>query len=230
MDDVEVHNHHPHPVGHRVFDFVVSGCALLVSCISLFIAVRHGETMEKLVQSNSFPSVELAGTIGSTDTPGEIALSADLTNNGVGPARIESIEFWENGEPVRSAEDFVKAIKSAAGDVHGKADFSGATVVGSLIGAGKTKKLVQFKFSDQARWYPILAKLGFGLESRVCYCSVFDECYVSDTRANHGRPIAVNRCPAPPAPYDDDFSKLVLAKPGLSPSATVDFSAEHPKP
>ncbi len=216
-------------MGHRVFDFVVGGSALLVSCISLFVAVEHGRTMEKLVQANSYPNVELAGGIEYTDKPGEIVLSTDLTNNGVGPARIESIELWQHGVPAHSASDLANAIKSGAGAPHGHATIEGTTVIGSLIGAGKTKTLIRFKFADGAEWFPVLSKVLFGLESRVCYCSVFDECHLSDSRVNRGVPTAVKQCPVPVAPYSDDLSNLALSKPGSTPG-TVDLSADPPKP
>jgi hypothetical protein len=229
MDGLEVHSHHPHPVGHRVFDFIVGGSALLISCVSLFVAVQHGRTMEKLVQANSYPNVEIAGGIESTGKPGEIALSTDLTNNGVGPARIESIELWENGVPVHSASEIVDAIKSAASAAHGHTDLEASTVIGSLIGAGKTKTLIRLKFADGADWYPALAKVLFGMESRVCYCSVFDECHVSDSRVRRGIPTAVKECPEPAVPYSDDLKNVALSKPGATPGS-IDLSTEPPKP
>lgn len=54
METPEVHVH-PHHTGHRWVDYVIAGTALLVSVISLWVAVGHGRTMEKLVAANSWP-------------------------------------------------------------------------------------------------------------------------------------------------------------------------------
>ncbi len=56
METPEVHVH-PHHTGHRWADYVIAGTALLVSVISLWVAVGHGRTMEKLVAVNSWPYV-----------------------------------------------------------------------------------------------------------------------------------------------------------------------------
>jgi hypothetical protein len=177
LDGVETHTHHHHSSGHRLFDFVVSGSAVLISCISLFVAVQHGRTMEKLVEVNSFPNVELGGSVAYTDKPDQLALDLSADNTGVGPARIESIEIWENGKPIRSASDILAGIKTAAGGDHLHADLEGGTIIESLLGAGKTKSFIRFKVTGEQQWFPVLTKVLFGLESRVCYCSVFDECH-----------------------------------------------------
>jgi len=42
-----------------------------------------------------------------------------------------------------------------------------------------------------------VAKLTF----RVCYCSVFDECSVLDTRKTPIRPISIKACAVPEIPF-----------------------------
>ncbi len=36
---------------------------------------------------------------------------------------------------------------------------------------------------------------------RICYCSVFDECFLTDFNALH--PARVDKCPVPAVPYED---------------------------
>jgi len=164
--------------------------------------------MEKLVEAGSFPNVELGGAVAYTPKPDQLALDLSVENTGVGPARIQSIELWDNGKPLRSVEEIGAAIKSAGDGVHGNAELEGATVIGSLLGAGKSKTFVRFKFTGIKTWFPVLSKTLFGFESRVCYCSVFDECHVSDSRVSKGRPVSVGECPIPSVPFDDNISSL----------------------
>jgi len=54
--------------------------------------------MERLVQANSWPLVQLTySTLNADGTP---HIHLDIANKGVGPARIESLEVTYNGEPV----------------------------------------------------------------------------------------------------------------------------------
>jgi hypothetical protein len=51
------------------------------------------------------------------------------------------------------------------------------------------------------RWArPVAVRDKMGI--RVCYCSVFDECYVRDR--NHSEPGRVKACGAPAVPYTGD--------------------------
>ena len=49
-----------------------------------------------------------------------------------------------------------------------------------------------------ARLKPLLARI----DVRVCYCSVFDECYVHDSRRTE--PGRIESCPVPAVPYTDE--------------------------
>lgn len=171
--------------------------------------------MERLVEANSYPNVELGGAVSFTDKPDELALGVEVENSGVGPARVETIELWENGKPLRSAADIGAAIKAIDG-AHYVANIEGGTVLESLIGAGKKRTFIRFKLQGVQKWFPTLSKVLFGLESRVCYCSVFDECHVSDSRVEKGHPKSVKQCPTPDAPYNDNFSDLALKSGSLN--------------
>jgi hypothetical protein len=165
--------------------------------------------MEKLVEANSFPNVELNGAVAFTDKPDQLVLSLGVENSGVGPARIETIELWENGRPLRSARDIGTEINKIYGS-HFDANIEGGTVLGSLIGPGKNRNFIGYKFDGAQKWYPTLSKTLFGLQSRICYCSVFDECHVTDSRIDRGHPKSVKHCPVPEVPYDDNFSDMAL--------------------
>eukprot|EP01037_Dinobryon_pediforme_P019591 gene19591-20037_t len=161
--------------------------------------------MERLVEANSFPNVELGGAVGLTDKPDELAIDLDVENSGVGPARIETIELWENAKPLRSASDIGAAIKNIDG-AHYTANIEGATVLESLIGAGKKRTFIRFRFSGIQKWYPTLTKFVFGMEKK-------------------GHPKPVKQCPTPLAPYNDNFADLALKNSILnnySPSKSLD--------
>lgn len=87
-----------------------------------------------------------------------------------------------------------------------------ASVSGFVIGARQQQTLVALTAAEGAHWASAMLQTIASLNARVCYCSVFDECYVNDTRDRQPRPLRVEACPVPAIPYRDDTSALVLAR------------------
>lgn len=48
------------------------------------------------------------------------------------------------------------------------------------------------------------------LEAKICYCSVFEECYLANSADNNGRATPVTSCPAVAGAFQDneDMSDL----------------------
>jgi hypothetical protein len=51
--EVEPHHHH---TGHSRLDMIFGALAVVLSGVSVFIAIHHGQTMERLVAANSWPN------------------------------------------------------------------------------------------------------------------------------------------------------------------------------
>jgi hypothetical protein len=205
MDGGEVHAPHKAHTGHRWLDITLGVCALLVSAISLYVAVHHGQTMEKLVEANSFPNVEMGLDVGDGSQPDELHLRITADNNGVGPARIETLEFWDGATPLASVRDIAQAIKARGDGRKFDAQLAGSTVIGGLLGAGKSKVVLDLRM-DRKTWFSPAARFAGAAQDRVCYCSV---CFISDSRLRKGRPYAVKVCAPAAHPYDDDLSGVL---------------------
>ncbi|KPF73293.1 hypothetical protein IP88_09510 [alpha proteobacterium AAP81b] len=219
MEGPETHVPHAPHTGHRWWDFAIGGAAMVVSLISLYVAVHHGEIMEKLVAANSWPNIDASGNVVEGRLPGSVRFEVAVRNNGVGPARVESLELWDGTTPIRDAAGLAARLKLAGGGMPLSARLEGASIIGQVVGARENVKVVAFDGSDAARWGLPMVQLAGQLETRVCYCSVFDECYVADSRANHGRAEHVEKCPAPAAAFDDDIGRTLLAR--QAPNAAV---------
>jgi hypothetical protein len=218
VEGPEVHVPHAPHTGHRWWDFAIGGTALLVSLISLYVAIHHGEIMEKLVAANSWPNIEAGGNVVEGKTPGTARFEIAVRNNGVGPARVESLELWDAGTPITDAALLAKRIKAAGDGGSLNARLEGASIVGQVVGARETVSVVAFETPETARWSLPMIKLASQLQTRVCYCSVFDECYVADSRVANGRASHVETCPVPQTAYSDDVGATLLGQ--AAPSAT----------
>src|SRR5262245_2073613 len=105
----EVATPHATRGGHRWLEMLVSISALAVSAVSIFIALQHGNTMEKLVAANSVPYVEImsGNAVRSQDGEFRTGIILELRNLGVGPANVRSVRLLTDGEPVRNTDDWV---------------------------------------------------------------------------------------------------------------------------
>lgn len=206
MDAPEIHPVHAHATGHRWFDYVIGGAALVVSLVSLYVAVHHGRTMEKMVQANSFPNLEPDYAILDAATAGSVVLSLKIRNSGVGPARVETLEMSLAQAPIASLKELVTAFRDGAQQEKLQSKIQAESVVGSLIGAGRDARLVSLEFADGATWFRPMLATADKLVMRVCYCSVFDECFVAQSGQ---RPARVAQCAKPAVPYDDSPIELL---------------------
>jgi hypothetical protein len=207
------HHHHPHKTGVRWLDLGLGLSAAIVSLVSLWLGLHSAHSMEKLVASNSYPYVEL---MRSTSTERKPGVQEDfgrrvkymLENNGVGPARIEWVEFKFKGEPVRNLAELMDKCCSP-GTVKGQ--FSGLDarggIAGSLIRPGAMVHM--FTWEEPKTPNPVFDALHKQMDQiswSACYCSVFDDCYVT-SNADDSKPRAVEQCTPPAKTFRPDFGR-----------------------
>ena len=176
----EVH-HHPHRTGHRWVDFAVPFSALAVSIISLVVAIHHGRTMQemaranaRLVQANSWPLLQF--TTGNANEAGQAEITLKIENAGVGPAKVISLEIFHGEQRIRTPLDLVQALDPATK----RPLLSLGVTMPMVLRAGDDTLIFGMKREGQETLWDKLNTARFELRFRACYCSVFDECWVSD--------------------------------------------------
>jgi hypothetical protein len=202
--DVDIEKPHVHHkrVGHDWFDLALPVAALFVSFVSIFIAWHHGEVMkelvhqnERLVEANSLPFVQLY----SNNGPDHFTLVAG--NSGVGPAQIRSAILLVDGRPMPSLADFLETCCA----MKDRQNVSKANLRGAMIRAGQDLPYLEAT-AGSAALRPLLGLYdAHRIETRVCYCSVFGDCWVRssfDTRLARD-PQPVKACPIGPSGYRD---------------------------
>lgn len=196
---------HPHEevhrTGHRWIDLSAAGCALIVSVTSLFVAIRHGHSMERmaesnarLVEANSWPLLQRFQSDGEAQGPKTFSL--DVINFGVGPAKVESVEVFYKGQPVKSPQELEAVCCNRKPGADPQVETSG--LMGTVLRAGDTRRIITFP--EDAAHAELKERLDLSnLTWRTCYCSVFDECWLSDLRTMH--PPRIQECPLPKVPF-----------------------------
>ncbi|HXR93303.1 MAG TPA: hypothetical protein VN750_23805 [Steroidobacteraceae bacterium] len=210
--DIEAHTgHHAHKTGHQRVDMVVALSALFISLVSLGVAILHGRTMEsmananaRLVSANSWPFLTYSAGIETIN--GIPTLHMHVLNAGVGPAKIEAAELLWKGVSYRSDQDFLRACCAVdPASVHVDSDL----LSNEVLRAGDRIPFLSIKHAEDAAPFVALqrAMLSCDLQLRVCYCSIFDECWQSDLATLSLKPTPVKACQQPKVPFDQGLLK-----------------------
>jgi hypothetical protein len=200
--------HHAAHTGHRWLDIVLALSAMFVSVISLIVAVAHGRTMERMadanarmVQANSWPFVQF-GTH-NTDEHGSANVRLVLSNEGIGPARIETFELWWNGKPMSSPQALIEACCATTPTLRSQLRgtvWAFGSLAPSILRAGDHTDF--FAMLGDPHNTDVWSKFNVERDKitvRVCYCSVFDECWRGSGITTHADPVS--SCPKPDVPF-----------------------------
>lgn len=197
----EVHAH-AHRTGRPRLDLVIALSAIFISAVSLVVAIEHGRTERDLVAANSWPFI---GSILDSGYDSGRDTTIGVTNAGVGPAKVKSVEVFYDGRPVSSARDLLRRCCGLSSDREVERrqlpKFAWSLVDDSVLRPGEVNAVVRIHHDStaldvQQRLSDSLLRIGF----RACYCSVFDECWVGNLRSTDVR--RVRRCEPPQHPFN----------------------------
>ena len=180
-------------------EYVATFVALAVSVISLWVAIGTEDANRRMVAAASWPLLQAEDTNSGNSNEPDIRLS--VINSGVGPAKLETMEISWKGHPYRSGGELLadccgfKAHRFPAppGEPPHTPVTTG-TISGLVVRAGETRTFLDLpRGSDNAEVWDKFDAVRRQLVYRACYCSVFDECWISTLRNLDAR--RVDRCP-----------------------------------
>lgn len=188
-------------------DLLVAFAALATSISSIWLALAQGDDMQRLVQAQSWPYI---GFHSGNSTVDEAArervrsLGFTVVNQGVGPARVRWMEISVDGKPVPNTTALMlRAARLPADARLDRRDVYTSGIQGRVLRAGEEITFLRWHHAVQREpVWSALDKARFGrIEIRACYCSVFDECWIS--RSETPDPLPVAQCPALPVPFHE---------------------------
>jgi hypothetical protein len=195
--------------GNKV-EMLIAICAVLTSAIAVFIAWDQGRVMRAQQHGAVFPVVQIDGFVSTTAETASMGLR--LENSGVGPALIESVEVLEDDTPTDGLRAYVERLP----DGH---QLSWSSLTGKAIAPGSEIMPIRLAWSRDAitsdQMNQLAAEWG-RLDFEVCYCSVFDRCWV--TRGiGTARAERVARCEQ----GERDIFEELATRPAASPTDNV---------
>ena len=165
---------------------VTSLLALAVSVFALAIGAWQTRLMQNQARASVWPFLSIGYTFNSNADADGFVWRVD--NNGVGPARIESVAVSIDGKPLRNwrealaALGWTKTLSSSTSSLHGE-------VIPPSLNRETTVAAIRVNEREAAALFKAAVDR-FRMD--ICYCSVYDDCWVAHWQVSKVDPAA--RC------------------------------------
>lgn len=175
----------------------VTAPAFLISVGVAYFTYVQARATERMQMASVWPRVAYGSSNVSADGKRRITLS--LFNQGVGPARVRAVEVRYGGRAYPGLRQIVSAcctngptkVGLGLSTVRGEVIRPGEELLFGLLEPGMTPASVYDRFNAER----------MKLQVRVCYCSVFDDCWTVEGSTAEPQPVA--QCPANWVPFND---------------------------
>jgi hypothetical protein len=166
---------------------VLSLAGVFIGTVALYAALTESAAVRQQTAAAVWPFVQFS--IETVDTGEEARFAMSLTNAGVGPARLRGMRFVVAGEPVG---DWAEAVRRVGGEATSEIqrNFVNNRVLRpeeSVVILGTADPMLARRFqsavTDPANYVS------------YCYCSMFDDCWLADSRRDLQTPESVEQCP-----------------------------------
>lgn len=173
-------------------EYIIGGAAVLISAISLSLAISSNRTQERLLAASTWPFVQFS--TGNRADDGSSSITLSLNNAGVGPARVRTVQVEYAGQFQPGA----RALLDVCCTARGKQVSTITAGPEKVLTAGEVVTFLRFDERDaDADVWRALDRERFKIRLLACYCSVLGDCWHFDSDQSESEPIA--QCPAIPA-------------------------------
>lgn len=178
---------------------ITAAVAIVTSLLALAVSIYETRIMRSWQQASTQPIVELSFEINITRN--EPVMSFNLKNMGQGAAYIEGIRTSIDSEDTHILEQILKAWNASSATkaiVSEKMPYRGYLEPnGESQPASATVKFGEISFEERSKHWSFFEAISSETTIQVCYCSVFDQCWIDDFKTRErAQPVA--NCP-------DDF-------------------------
>ncbi|MEO1014990.1 MAG: hypothetical protein AAFX08_07355 [Pseudomonadota bacterium] len=168
-----------------VVQTILAVTGFLVGVIALFAALNEADAVRKQQMASVWPHVVIRDI--NYGIAGEERFKVVVGNRGIGPARIMSATVLIDDEPIDSWADIVRPLAE-----DGNFRFSNVRVSGSVL--SPAEDIIAFAVDAKYTSKQLVDAVQELTQSRrvnvvICYCSVFDDCFMLDGLAEATVPV-----------------------------------------
>lgn len=166
---------------------VLSITGVLIAIAALYAALTESAAVRQQTAATVWPFVQLS--IADYDSGDTAGFTMSFTNAGVGPAKMRAVRLIIDGEPMR---DWAHAVTQVGGKI---TDPLGREFVRNRV-LSPNEKVEMLSTSDPDLARQFQAAISNPENSiTYCYCSIFDACWLADSRRDIQNPESVEGCP-----------------------------------
>ncbi len=162
---------------------VLSVAGVFIAVVALYAALTESAAVRQQTAAAVWPFVQFSvHDFDSGDTAG---FTMSFTNAGVGPARMKAVRFIIDGEPMR---DWAHMLTQLGGEL---TDHVSRTFISNrVLSPDETVDMISTTDPDLARQFQAAIA---NPENSItyCYCSIFDECWLAESRRDIQNPEPV---------------------------------------
>tara|TARA_R110002072_G_scaffold302674_1_gene487202 strand:+ start:11438 stop:12067 length:630 start_codon:yes stop_codon:yes gene_type:complete len=176
-----------HIVRLTFWQTVLSVVGVVIAVFALYAALTESAAVRQQTAASVWPFVQLL--VQDYDTGDAAGFSFAFTNVGVGPAKMQDVRVTVDGNAVRNWSELVASVDGDTGVGVNRTFISNRVL--------RPEETVEVFGTTDIE----LARKLFGVISKprsflsFCYCSIFDECWLADSREDLQAPTQVGACP-----------------------------------
>lgn len=171
----------------NVLNTVLAIAGLFTGAVALYAALTESEAVRKQSAAAVWPFVQFS-TSDRINEDGPY-FSMQLTNAGVGPAKIESVRIEIDGEARENWQEVVAALVPDS-----QPRFGMSFSLNRVLRPGEQVRMIETQDAELQKTF-VAATLDPVNRFTYCYCSIFDECWLADSAKNVQKPEPVAQCP-----------------------------------
>ena len=176
-----------HIVRLTYWQTILSVVGILIALLALYAALTESAAVRQQTAAAVWPFVHLI--VEDYDTGDTAGFSFGFTNVGVGPAKMKDVRVIVDGNVVRNWSELVTSVDGDA-----QAGVNRDFISDRVLRPEETVTVFSTTNPELARKLFGIIKSSRSILS-FCYCSIFDECWLSDGRENLHAPDPVEICP-----------------------------------
>lgn len=166
---------------------VLSVAGVFVAVVALYAALTESAAVRQQTAAAVWPFVQFQ--VQDSDTGEAAEFSISFNNAGVGPARMRTMRLVIDDTPIRDWAHAVAILDGKLSDQVSRNFISGRVL-------SPDESVVVFSTTDSGlarRFQAVVANPDNSIV--YCYCSIFDECWLADSRQVLADPEIVETCP-----------------------------------
>jgi hypothetical protein len=160
--------------------------ALVTSIYQTRLMQAQTELMQKQSRASVWPYLSIAEN--DIHRQGQESFTWRVDNNGVGPAKIESVVVSLDGKPYKTWREIFNVLRPDVPFHAAQSSINGMVLPPSL----NRETTVEMVKLDETATAKAFLDAQSRLQIDICYCSVYDECWLARKDVRFAEPVA--RC------------------------------------